>query len=73
MCCQIENEFGFIGPNEPYMRHLTAIAKAALGPDHILFTTDPPVHVKRGSLPGSELLTCGPRWLSAALTAAVSN
>ena len=45
------------------MRHLTAIAKAALGPDHILFTTDPPVHVKKGSLPGSELLTCGPLWL----------
>ncbi len=55
---QIENEFGFVGPNEPYMRHLIAIAKKAFGDDHILFTTDPPPLVQQGSLRGSELLTC---------------
>ncbi|KAK9821791.1 hypothetical protein WJX81_004092 [Elliptochloris bilobata] len=64
---QVENEFGFIGPNEPYLRHLIAIAKAAFGPDHILFTTDPPVHVTKGSLRGGDVLSVvdfGAHWFS---------
>ena len=55
---QVENEFGFVGPNEPYLRHLIAIAKSAMGPDHILFTTDPPSLVSKGSLYGDAVLSC---------------
>lgn len=57
---QIENEFGFIGPDETYIRHITATAKNALRDDVILFTTDPPDKAARGTLSGSELYTCVP-------------
>ncbi|BDA51062.1 probable beta-galactosidase [Coccomyxa sp. Obi] len=54
---QIENEFGFIGPDETYIRHIKATAKNALKDDVILFTTDPPDKAPRGTLTGSELYT----------------
>ena len=59
-CAQIENEFGFIGPDETYMRHITKTAKNALRDEVILFTTDPPDKAPRGTLKGGELFTCAP-------------
>ena len=49
---QIENEFGFVGPNEPYMRHLHTLARDNLGNDVQFFTTDPPAVITKGSLGG---------------------
>ncbi|KAK9836149.1 hypothetical protein WJX81_004982 [Elliptochloris bilobata] len=52
---QIENEFGFLGPNEAYLRHLLASARAALGEDALIYTTDPPPNVNKGSLYGGDV------------------
>lgn len=49
---QIENEFGFVGPNEPYLRHLHTLARDNLGDDVQLFSTDPPAVIDKGSLGG---------------------
>lgn len=57
---QIENEFGFIGPDETYIRHIKATAKNALRDEVILFTTDPPDKAAHGTLRDSELYTCVP-------------
>jgi len=55
---QVENEYGFCGSDRTYLRHLVATARRYLGPDVILYTTDPPPNVARGSLPGDEVYTC---------------
>lgn len=55
---QVENEFGFVGPNEKYMRHLVGTVRASLGDDVLIYTTDPPPNIAKGSLPGDEVL----RW-----------
>ena len=57
---QIENEFGFLGPNEPYLRHLLASARAALGDDALIYTTDPPPNIQKGSLAGGDVYSCAP-------------
>ena len=57
---QIENEFGFLGPNEPYLRHLLASARAALGEGALIYTTDPPPNIQKGSLAGGDLYSCAP-------------
>ncbi len=54
---QVENEYGFCGSDRTYLRHLVATARRHLGPDVILYTTDPPPNVARGSLPGDEVYT----------------
>lgn len=41
-----------------YLRHLVDLARKALGPDALLFTTDPPQVTEIGSLRGEEVLTC---------------
>lgn len=46
----MENEFGFVGPNEKYMRHLVGTVRAVLGDDLIIYTTDPPPNIAAGSL-----------------------
>ena len=46
---QIENEFGFVGPNEKYMRHLLNTAQASLGSTAIIYTTDPPPNIAKGN------------------------
>ena len=43
-----------------YLRHLVHLARKALGPDAMLFTTDPPQVTEIGSLRGEEVLTCAP-------------
>jgi len=53
----VENEYGFCGSDRTYLRHLVATARRYLGPDVILYTTDPPPNVARGSLPGDEVYT----------------
>lgn len=55
---QIENEFGFVGPNEPYLRHLLATARASLGEDALIYTTDPPPNLGKGTLAGDDVYTC---------------
>lgn len=52
VCMQIENELGFIGPDETYLRHISQIAKEALGDhdDDILFTTNPVYNQDNGVL-----------------------
>lgn len=65
---QIENEFGFVGPNEPYLRHLLASARAALGEDALIYTTDPPPNIQKGSLAGGDVYSyasplCSWHWL----------
>ncbi len=58
---QIENEYGFCGFNDKaYLRHLVDTAREALGPEAVLFTTDPPQVAPIGSLDGEEVLTCAP-------------
>ena len=52
---QVENEFGFVGPNEKYMRHLVGTARASLGNEVLIYTTDPPPNIAKGSLPGDEV------------------
>ncbi|KAK9828756.1 hypothetical protein WJX72_001937 [[Myrmecia] bisecta] len=55
---QIENEFGNLKrDDQPYLRHLVATARAALGDEVVLYTTDPPPNVHKGSLPGDEVYT----------------
>ena len=59
---QIENEYGFCPFNDKvYLRQLVDLARKALGPDAVLFTTDPPQVTEIGSLHGEEVLTCAPR------------
>lgn len=53
----MENEYGFCGDSKPYLRHLIATARATLGPDVILYTTDPPDRAIRGSIAGDEVYT----------------
>lgn len=55
--CQIENEYGTWGDSKPYIRHLAATARAALGNDALLYTTDAHWLLERGSLPGDEVYT----------------
>ncbi|EIE22122.1 hypothetical protein COCSUDRAFT_1093, partial [Coccomyxa subellipsoidea C-169] len=54
---QVENEFGFVGPNEKYMRHLVGTVRASLGDDALIYTTDPPPNIAKGTLPGDEVLS----------------
>ena len=53
----MENEYGFCGDSKSYLRNLIAAAKAAFGEDMIIFTTDPPSIVEKGSLEGDEVYT----------------
>ncbi|KAL3131686.1 hypothetical protein ABBQ38_007978 [Trebouxia sp. C0009 RCD-2024] len=64
---QLENEYGFIGKadDKHYMRHLVKLARKALGDEIVLFTTDPPPNVEKGSLPDDEIFSVvdfGPGW-----------
>ena len=54
---QVENEYGFCGSSKAYIRSLIATAKEAFGKDMIIFTTDPPSIVERGSIAGDEVYT----------------
>lgn len=54
---QIENEYGFVGGDLKYVRHLVNLAQGILGKEAILYTTDPPPVVQKGSLPGDEVFT----------------
>jgi len=56
----MENEYGFCGSDKVYLRHLISSARAILGNEVILYTTDPPANVEKGSLPGDEIFTCAP-------------
>ena len=54
---QVENEYGYCGSSKTYLRNLIATAKASLGKEAVIFTTDPPYNVEKGSLPGDEVYT----------------
>lgn len=51
----MENEYGFCGDNKDYLQHLVATARTHLGNDIILYTTDPPGVINRGTLAGGEV------------------
>ena len=57
---QVENEFGFVGPNEEYMEHLVGTVRSVLGGDFIIYTTDPPPNIAKGSLAGDPVYRCPP-------------
>lgn len=59
-CLQVENEFGFIGPNEKYLRHLVGTVRASVGDDVLIYTTDPPPNIAKGTIPGHEVYRCYP-------------
>ena len=49
---QIENEYSFCGqPDRPYLEHLVATVRHHLGPDVLIYTTDPPDVLDIGTLP----------------------
>ncbi|KAK9816677.1 hypothetical protein WJX72_003581 [[Myrmecia] bisecta] len=52
---QVENEYGFFGPDPDYIRHLAALAKSALGDEAVIFTTDPPSIIANGTLAGDQV------------------
>lgn len=54
---QIENEFGFVGPDLPYLKELLRIAREILGDDVIIYTTDPPPRLANGTIPGPDVYT----------------
>ena len=65
----MENEYGFCGDDKAYLRHLVALARAHLGDDVLLFTTDPPGVAAKGTLAGDEVYTVvdfGPGWFDPA-------
>jgi hypothetical protein len=53
---QVENEYGFCGESKAYLRNLIGVARKALR-DVVIFTTDPPSIVKKGSIAGDEVYT----------------
>ena len=56
---QIENEYGFCGFNDKaYLQHLVDTARASLGDEAVLFTTDPPNVVTMGGLYGDDVISC---------------
>ena len=58
---QVENELGFLsGDNRGYLRHLVATTRQHLGSQVVIYTTDPPPNVQKGSLPGREVFTWDP-------------
>ena len=58
---QIENEYGFCGFNDKaYLQHLADTARASLGKEAVLFTTDPPNAVTMGGLYGDDVVSCAP-------------
>ncbi|KAK9915942.1 hypothetical protein WJX75_006251 [Coccomyxa subellipsoidea] len=55
---QIENEYGFCGFNDKaYLQHLVDTARASLGDEAVLFTTDPPNVVTMGGLYGDDVIS----------------
>ena len=55
---QVENEFGFVGPNEPYLRHIVQTARQGLGDEVVLYSTDPPSVINKGTLGGHYVYAC---------------
>ena len=51
---QVENEYGFCGDSKPYLRNLIGVARKAMG-DVVIFTTDPPSIIEKGSIAGDEV------------------
>eukprot|EP00887_Chlorella_sp_A99_P001001 scaffold5.g1001.t1 len=48
----VENEYGYCGSDKAYLAHLVASARHHLGPEALLYTTDPPSQIQRGTLAG---------------------
>lgn len=54
---QIENEYGFchLSPDQEYLEFLKDRIHKYLGKDTIIYTTDPPSVIQKGTLRGSEV------------------
>lgn len=62
---QVENEYGFCGSDKDYLHHLVAKAREYLGPEVLLYTTDPAHVAAAGTVVGGDVLTTvdfGPGW-----------
>ncbi|KAK9787022.1 hypothetical protein WJX73_010761 [Symbiochloris irregularis] len=65
---QLENELGFANEGrhmQDYLRHLYKAARKHLGQEVLIYTTDPPPNVEKGSLMGEDVFTAvdfGPGW-----------
>lgn len=57
MRAQVENEYGFCdnSPDLPYLTFLRDLAAEILGEETILYTTDPPYVVEKGSMWGKQV------------------
>ena len=47
------------GSEHEYLHQLAAAVRSVLGPATYVYTTDPPWLVTKGSMPGTEIYTCG--------------
>lgn len=56
---QIENEYGFCwrAPDRKYLQFLTDKLRLYLGEDVIIYSTDPPAVIERGTLPGKDVFS----------------
>jgi beta-galactosidase len=54
---QIENEYGFCWrePDRKYLEFLEDKVHQYLGSDALIYTTDPPSVIQKGSLPGKDV------------------
>ena len=44
-----------MGPNEKYIKHLVGTVRTVLGDDFIIYTTDPPSNIAKGSIAGDSV------------------
>lgn len=59
---KVENEYGFCenSPDAAYLTFLRDLASQLLGPETLLYTTDPPYVAEKGSLWGKQVYSCAP-------------
>ena len=55
---QIANEYGMCGSDKQYLHELAAAVRGVLGRRTIVYTTDPPWLLDKGSIAGPEVFTC---------------
>lgn len=59
---QIENEYGFcpLAPDAKYLSFLKDRIHQYLGKDTIIYTTDPPSVIDKGTIFGRDVYSCAP-------------
>ncbi len=67
---QIANEYGMCGSDKQYLHELAAAVRSNLGRATVVYTTDPPWLLDKGSIAGPEVFTCVPTAAALARTLA---